>query len=80
VHRLLKIQKQTFFPSFGRVSAKFFAEHVHKRWPHVLLMISSGYAQPQPGGIPDRGQFMPRPYGATTLVRHIHDLMRTLRR
>jgi hypothetical protein len=35
---------------------------------------------PQPGGIPGHGQFMPKPYGATTLVRHIHDLMRTLRR
>ncbi|MFL5132700.1 MAG: hypothetical protein ACJ8DD_21460 [Microvirga sp.] len=54
------------------------AEQVHRRWPHVLLLISSGYAQPHPDEIPDHGQFMPKPYIGATLVWHIHELMRTL--
>ena len=44
-----------------------------------LLLISSGYARPHPDEIPDRGQFLPKPYHAAILVGHIHDLTRTLR-
>jgi two-component system, response regulator PdtaR len=62
----------------GSMDGLALAEQVHSRWPHVLLLISSGYAQPHPDEIPDHGQFMPKPYGAATLVRHIHDLMQTL--
>jgi DNA-binding NtrC family response regulator len=63
----------------GSMDGMALAEQVHSRWPHVLLLISSGYAGPHPGEIPDHGQFIPKPYGAATLVGHIHDLMRTLR-
>jgi hypothetical protein len=35
--------------------------------------------RPHPDEIPNPGHFMPKPYHAATLVRHIHDLMRTLR-
>jgi two-component system, response regulator PdtaR len=63
----------------GSMDGVELAEQVHRRWPHVLLLISSGYARPHPDEIPDHGQFMPKPYHAATLVRHIHDLMRTLR-
>ena len=63
----------------GSMDGMELAEHVHARWPHVRLLISSGYARPNPDEIPDHGQFMPKPYGAATLVGHIHDLMRTLR-
>ena len=48
----------------GSMDGMELAEQVHRRWPHVLLLISSGHAQPQPGEIPDHGQFMPKPYGA----------------
>jgi two-component system, response regulator PdtaR len=63
----------------GSMDGMELAEQVHRRWPHVLLLISSGYARPRPDEIPDHGQFMPKPYHAATLVGHIHDLMRTLR-
>ena len=63
----------------GSMDGMELAEQVHRRWPHVLLLISSGYARPHPDEIPDHRQFMPKPYHAATLVRHIHDLMRTLR-
>jgi DNA-binding NtrC family response regulator len=63
----------------GSMDGMALAEQVHRRWSHVLLLISSGHARPHPDEIPDHGQFMPKPYGAATLVGHIHDLMQTLR-
>jgi two-component system, response regulator PdtaR len=59
----------------GSMNGMALAEQVHRRWPHVLLLISSGYARPHSGEIPDHGQFIPKPYGAATLVRHIHEMM-----
>ena len=59
----------------GSMDGLALAEQVHSRWPHVLLLISSGYARPSPDEIPDHGRFMPKPYGAATLVRQIHDMM-----
>ena len=63
----------------GSMDGLALAEQVHRRWPHVLLLISSGYTRPHPDEIPDHGQFMPKPYHAATLVGHINDLMRTVR-
>ena len=63
----------------GSMDGLALAVQVHRRWPHVLLLISYGYARPRPDEIPDHGQFLPKPYGAATLVGHIHDLMRTVR-
>ncbi|KLK93437.1 response regulator receiver protein [Microvirga vignae] len=50
------------------------AEQVHQRWPHIRLLISSGYAPPHPDEIPDDGHFMPKPYRGATPVRHIHEM------
>jgi CheY-like chemotaxis protein len=63
----------------GSMDGMALAEQVHRRWPHVLLLISSGYARPHPDEIPDHGHFVPKPYIGATLVRHIHEMMRTLR-
>jgi CheY-like chemotaxis protein len=63
----------------GSMDGMALAEQVHRRWPHVLVLISSGYARPHPDEIPDHGHFVPKPYGPATLVRHIHDLIGTLR-
>jgi len=63
----------------GSMDGLALAKQVHSRWPHVwphvLLLISSGYARPHPGEIPDHDQFVPKPYGAATLVRHIHEML-----
>ena len=45
------------------------AEQVHRRWPHIRLLISSGYARPHPDQIPDYSHFVPKPYCGATLVR-----------
>jgi hypothetical protein len=45
----------------------------------VLLLISSGYARPHSDEIPDHGHFVPKPYIGATLVRHINEMMHSLR-
>ena len=63
----------------GSMDGMALAERVYQRWPHVLLLISSGYARPHPDEIPDHGRFVPKPYRSATLVRHITEMMQTLR-
>jgi CheY-like chemotaxis protein len=60
----------------GSMDGMALAERVYQRWPHVLLLISSGYARPHPDEIPDHGRFVPKPYRGETLVRHITEMMR----
>ena len=64
----------------GSMDGMALAEQVYRRWPHVLLLISSGYARPDPDDIPDHGHFMPKPYRGATLVRHITEMMQAQRR
>jgi CheY-like chemotaxis protein len=59
----------------GSMDGMELAEQVHARWPHVRLLISSGYAQPQSDEIPDHGRFVPKPYRGATIVRQIHELI-----
>ncbi len=63
----------------GSMNGMALAERVYQRWPHVLLLISSGYARPHSDEIPDHGRFVPKPYRGETLVRHITEMMRTVR-
>ena len=63
----------------GSMDGMALAERVYRRWPHVLLLISSGHARPHPDEIPDHGRFVPKPYLSATLVRHITEMMQTLR-
>ena len=51
------------------------AGQVHQRWPHIRLVISSGYAHPHPDEIPDNGHFVPKPYCGATLVRNITEMI-----
>ncbi|WP_457090111.1 response regulator [Microvirga sp. P5_D2] len=59
----------------GSMDGMELAEQVHARWPHVRLLIASGYARPKHHEIPDDGRFVPKPYHAATLVRHVHELV-----
>lgn len=64
----------------GSMDGLALAEQVHSCWPHVLLLISSGYARPGPDEIPDDGRFVPKPYCAATLVKHVHELVDAVER
>jgi two-component system, response regulator PdtaR len=61
----------------GSMDGMALAKQVYQRWPHMLLLISSGYARPHPDEIPDHGHFVPKPYIGATLVRHINEMMHT---
>jgi CheY-like chemotaxis protein len=50
------------------------AREVHKRWPKVLLVITSGQIQPTKAEIADDGRFIRKPYLAKDLLRQIGDL------
>jgi DNA-binding NtrC family response regulator len=63
----------------GSMDGMALAEQVHERWPHIRLLIASGYARPHPDEIPDCGHFVPKPYRGATLVRHISEMMQTQR-
>ncbi|ANY84941.1 response regulator receiver protein (plasmid) [Microvirga ossetica] len=63
----------------GSMDGMALAEQVHRRWPHILLLISSGRAQPDPDEIPDHGRFLPKPYYGVTLVHSISGLMQMQR-
>src|ERR1700722_12766824 len=44
------------------------ARKVHTRWPHILLVITSGQLKPAQAEIPDHGRFVGKPYRANELV------------
>jgi two-component system, response regulator PdtaR len=52
------------------------ARQVHKRWPNVLLVITSGQVQPTKAEIADHGHFIPKPYQAKELLGEIDGLFK----
>jgi len=52
------------------------ARQVHRRWPHILLMITSGRERPNAAEIPDNGRFIAKPYRHKELVGRVNELLR----
>jgi CheY-like chemotaxis protein len=52
------------------------ARRVHRRWPHILLMITSGRERPRASEIPDDGRFLAKPYRHAELVGRVNELLR----
>ena len=59
----------------GEVDGIGLARRVHERWPHVLLVLTSGQREPRGGDIPDDGRFIPKPYRAEQLVGQVQELL-----
>jgi CheY-like chemotaxis protein len=59
----------------GRSDGMDLAREVHARWPHVLLVITSGQVRPRDGEIPDDGRFIGKPYNEADLFNEVDDLM-----
>jgi DNA-binding NtrC family response regulator len=57
----------------GSMKGLGLAENVHARWPHIALLISSGYQRPHPDQIPDSGGFLGKPYHCDELAQHIRE-------
>jgi two-component system, response regulator PdtaR len=52
------------------------ARQVHKRWPKVLLVITSGQVKPTKAEIADHGRFIRKPYRAKELLGEIDELLK----
>jgi two-component system, response regulator PdtaR len=52
------------------------ARQVHKRWPSVLLVITSAQIQPTKAEIADHGRFIRKPYRAKQLLGEIDELIK----
>ena len=59
----------------GSLNGMELAREVHARWPHVLLVITSGRERPTRAEIPDDGRFLAKPYNAEELLGQVKDLL-----
>jgi CheY-like chemotaxis protein len=59
----------------GSLNGMELAREVHSRWPHILLVITSGRERPTRAEIPDDGRFVAKPYSGEELLGQIKDLM-----
>jgi two-component system, response regulator PdtaR len=59
----------------GSMDGFALAELVHRRWPDIRLLLTSGNERPQVNDLPDEGRFVPKPYRFDHIVREIKDLV-----
>ena len=59
----------------GALDGMDLARQVHVRWPHVLLVITSGQTAPTRAEIPDDGRFIAKPYRASELLGQVDNLI-----
>jgi two-component system, response regulator PdtaR len=59
----------------GSLNGMELAREVHARWPHILLVITSGRERPTRAEIPDGGRFVAKPYSAEELLGQVKDLL-----
>jgi CheY-like chemotaxis protein len=62
----------------GSLNGMQLAREVHARWPHILLVITSGRERPARIEIPDDGRFVAKPYSAEELLGQVYDLLHNL--
>jgi DNA-binding LytR/AlgR family response regulator len=48
---------------------------VHKQWPKVKLLITSGNLKPSQAEIPDQGHFISKPYNAAQVTGEVDQLL-----
>lgn len=58
----------------GALDGMDLARHIHKRWPHIQVVITSGRKRPGPAEMPDDGRFIAKPYTPQDLLREINNL------
>ena len=59
----------------GNLDGLDLAREVHARWPHMLLVITSGQIKPAKFEIPDDGRFVGKPYRTEDLLAQVNDLL-----
>jgi CheY-like chemotaxis protein len=59
----------------GPIDGIELARLVHERWPHILLVMTSGQIQPSQAEIPDEGRFIAKPYRAGELLGQVNKML-----
>ncbi|GLS20151.1 response regulator [Labrys miyagiensis] len=64
----------------GSMDGVALAREVHRRWPEMLLMLTSGGASVTRNEMPAASEFIPKPYDFDKLAERIYALMRKIPR
>jgi len=59
----------------GSMDGLQLAELVHRRWPNIKLLLTSGHCTLDPSDVPDDARFVAKPYALTTIINQIHDIL-----
>ena len=59
----------------GSMDGLDLARLVHKRWPHIHLLLTSGHHPVQSADLPDRGKFVRKPWSSEVLVERIQGFL-----
>jgi CheY-like chemotaxis protein len=59
----------------GSLDGLDLAWRIHERWPEIGVVLTSGRCFIEPDAMPREDVFVPKPYAAPVLVRHIEALM-----
>jgi two-component system, response regulator PdtaR len=46
----------------GALDGLELADLVRRRWPHILIVVTSGHLNPENGSLPENAVFIPKPY------------------
>ena len=60
----------------GRLDGLDLIREVHRRWPQILLVVTSARVQPKDNEIADHGTFLPKPYSEQALVAEVKNAIK----
>jgi CheY-like chemotaxis protein len=55
----------------GSIDGFALARQVHERWPWVAIIVMSGRMMPGPGDLPEKAEFITKPYRSSALVEAV---------
>lgn len=61
----------------GAMDGLDLARTVHRRWPEIRLLVTSGQERLTSSDLPDHGRFLGKPYQTRRLVDAIREMMPT---
>lgn len=59
----------------GSMNGLELAVLVHRRWPNVKLLVTSGHKMLSNWQIPDDGHFVPKPYSSKSVIEEISQML-----
>ncbi|WP_336492481.1 response regulator [Methylobacterium nigriterrae] len=59
----------------GEINGLWLARLVHKRWPAIAIIVTSGKMRPAPGDLPVGARFISKPYRPSVLIREIESML-----